>query len=98
MKRDTTIVAVPPERLQKRTLELVDEPFFRDMNEIVEAEQLILQRTLEQIQAPLVKVVPQERNSDRIVEQFVEHFFSQLGKEIVEVVQVSLPERVQQVQ
>ena len=32
------------------------------------------------------------------MEQFVEHFFSQLEKEIVEAVQVSLPERVQQVQ
>ena len=33
-----------------------------------------------------------------MVEQFVEHYVSQCGKEIVEVVQIRPPERVQHVQ
>ena len=35
---------------------------------------------------------------ERMVEQFVEHLVSQCGKEIVEVVQIRPPERVQHVQ
>ena len=48
-------------RFQQRTVELVDEPVSRVMKEIVEVERLIPQRTVEQIEAPLVKVVHQER-------------------------------------
>ena len=64
------------ECVHQRIVELVD----------VEVQQLIRQRTVEQIEAPLVKVVFEERKSDRIVEQFVEIFVSHFGKEIVEVV------------
>ena len=42
------------------------------------------------------EVMPQERISDRIVEQFVENSVSQFGKEIVEVVFMSPPQRLQQ--
>ena len=40
----------------------------------------------------------QRSSPERMVEQFVEHFVSQCGKEIVEVVQIRPPERVQHVQ
>ena len=58
MKRDTTIVAVPPERLQQRTVELCRCAIFASHADmIVQVERLILQRTVEQIEALLVRVV-----------------------------------------
>ena len=63
-----------------------------------ERERVIHQRTVEQVEAPLVKVVLRERNSDRIVEQFIEFFVSHVGKEIVDVVQFSPNGRRQPVQ
>ena len=62
------------ERVQLRSAELVDELVSRVMNEIAEVERLILQRTVEQIEAPLVKVASQEGNSDK-------SSVSQFGKE-----------------
>ena len=65
----------------------------RTRQTIVDHERQILEQIAEGF-----KVMPQERILGRIVEQCDEPFVSQFAEEILEVVQVTIPERVQQVQ
>ena len=88
------IRTVPVQRIKPQIVEhMVDFLARRTRQAIVEQERQILEQMVEG-----AKVIPQERTSDVLVEQCDEQFVSRFEEEIVEVVQITPLEQVQQVQ